>query len=54
MINDTVKGVERNIPGMPQIAPQKARLSKTTTGSMFKPSRCIRGNRMLPTPNRIA
>src|SRR5690606_18645997 len=32
----TVSGVERNMPATPQMAPQKARASRTTTGSMFR------------------
>lgn len=53
IITITVRGVDRNIPGRPQSAPQKARDSSTATGSMFMELPCILGRMTLPTTKLI-
>ena len=41
-------GTQRNMPGTPQIAPQRARLKRMTTGLRFKDLPVIRGSMILP------
>ena len=41
-------GTQRNIPGMPQMAPHSTRLSMMTMGLILNEAPIIRGSRMLP------
>ena len=50
-ISNTVKGADRNMPGIPQIAPHIASDNKTTKAERLSESPIMRGCRKLPITN---
>ena len=51
IINITVSGAARNAPATPQIAPHRAKASKTTTAERFRDCPVMRGCTMFPIVN---
>ena len=50
IVSITIIGIDRNIPGIPQIVPHVANDNKITSGLRFKFSPIIRGSRKFPSP----